>query len=329
MPRTGDVCLVTAVTDSFVPGAVAMLGSFRAHHPRFGGDVVVLHDSLSEESRTVLAAAGGHVRFEPVRPALLERVARLRRVARLQEAYPRVRPPTMFYALDAFRFGGYRKVLYYDSDMLFQGPVDELFDTDAALLCCGDRPYLMGRVRSAETHRDLERGAKDANHPVLERTFNCGFLLIDASRAGERVYAELLALMAPEAWHGFATKLGDQDVLHRYFAGRQTLAGWTYNYFVPEAPIIRARTGLDAAHAKVLHFKGPVKPWTTDAMLGWAHGDDAPPHRRPAGVLFRRWYDAYTDVLARTHLREARPWIGRVDEASGGSRRPLDRDASG
>ena len=46
-------------------------------------------------------------------------------------------------------------------------------------------------------------------------------------------------------------------------------------------------------------------------------------------VLFRRWYDAYTDVLARTHLREARPWIGRVDEASGGSRRPLDRDASG
>ena len=33
LPRTGDVCLATAVTDSFVPDAVVMLDSFRAHHP--------------------------------------------------------------------------------------------------------------------------------------------------------------------------------------------------------------------------------------------------------------------------------------------------------
>ena len=40
LPRTGagDVCLATAVTDSFVPGAIVMLGSFRAHHPGFEGD---------------------------------------------------------------------------------------------------------------------------------------------------------------------------------------------------------------------------------------------------------------------------------------------------
>ena len=78
LPRTGtgDVCLATVVTDSFVPGAVVMLGSFRAHHPGFAGDVVVLHDGLSEESRAVLSTVGGPVRFEPVRPALLERVAR-------------------------------------------------------------------------------------------------------------------------------------------------------------------------------------------------------------------------------------------------------------
>ena len=304
MPHTGDVCLATAVTDSFVPGAVVMLGSFRDHHPGFAGDVVVLHDGLSEASRTVLAAVGGRVRFEPVRPALLDRVARL------AAAYPgRLHSSAAFHALDAFRLDGYRKVLFCDSDVLFQGPVGELFDRDEALLCCGDRPCFMGRVRDAETLRPLERGAADAGRPVLERTFNSGFLLIDASCTGERVYADLLALTAPEAWRGARRRprrLGDQGVLNRCFAGRQTLVSWTYNYLVPDGPDLRAHTGLDAARAKVLHFQGRVKPWTTDAMLLWARGDDVPAHRRPAGALFRRWYDAYTDVLARTHLREAR-----------------------
>ena len=117
--HTRDVCLATTVTDSYVPGAVAMLGSFRAHHPGFAGDIVILHDGLSEASRRLLAAIDGRVRFEPVRPALIERAMRL------QAAYPtRVPSLSLFYDLEAFRLGGYRKVLSYDSDVLFQGPVD-------------------------------------------------------------------------------------------------------------------------------------------------------------------------------------------------------------
>ena len=306
LPRTGaeDVCLATVVTDSFVPGAVVMLGSFRAHHPGFAGDVVVLHDGLSEASRAVLAAVGGPVRFEPVRPALLERVASL------AAAYPgRLHSPAAFHTLDAFRLGGYRKVLFYDSDVLFQGPVGELFDTDAALLCCGDRPYLLGGVRDAETLRPVARTAAGAGHsaPVLKRAFNSGFLLIDGSCTGERVYADLLALMAPETWRGIAIRIGAQAILNRYFAGRQTLVDWTYNYLVPHAAAIRARTGLDAVRAKALHFKGSVKPWAPDAMLRWARGETGRPAHRPAAAPFRRWYDAYLDVLARTHLRMAWP----------------------
>ena len=302
LPRTGDVCLATAVTDSFVPGAVVMLGSFRAHHPGFEGDVVVLHDGLSEESRTILEAVGGRVRFEPVRPELTARVARLR------EAYPyRLFPSAVFHAIHAFRLDGYRKVLFYDSDVLFQGPVGELFGTDEALLCCGDLLFLMDGVRDAETLRPLERGAAEADRPVLEHTFNSGFLLIDGSCTGERVYADLLARMAPEAWRGLADRLGDQDVLNRYFAGRQTLVDWTYNYLVPHAVAIRARTGLGAGRAKALHFKGPVKPWAPDAMLRWARGEAGRYAHQMAAASFRRWYDAYLDILARMHLRMVLP----------------------
>ena len=319
LPCTGaeDVCLATVVTDSYVPGAVVMLGSFRAHHPGFEGDVVVLHDGLSEASRTVLAAVGGRVRFEPVRPALLKRVASL------DAAYPgRLISSAGFHALDAFRLGGYRKVLFYDSDVLFQGSVGELFDTDAALLCCGDRPYLLGEARDAEALMPVAltaTGAGGRGRPVLEHTFNSGFLLIDGSCTGERVYADLLSRMAPEAWRGAVVRFGEQDVLNRYFAGRQTLVDWTYNYLVPHAAAVRARTGLDAARAKALHFKGPVKPWAPDAMLRWARGETGRPAHRPAAAPFKCWYDAYVDVLARTHLRMA--WPGskeRLDQPSPG-----------
>ena len=51
-------------------------------------------------------------------------------------------------------------------------------------------------------------------------------------------------------------------------------------------------------------------------MLRWAHGDDVPPGHRPAGPLFRRWYDAYVDVLARAHLRAARPALTKESAAS-------------
>ena len=239
--HTRDICLATTVNDSFVPGAVVMLGSFRAHHPGFEGDVVVLHDGLSEASRTVLAAVGGPVRFEPVRPALVERVAHL------ATAYPgRLHSQATFHTIDAFRLGGYRKVLFYDSDVLFQGPVGELFDADAALLCCGDRYFAMDRVRDAETLLPIADPAAGAGRgrPVLERPFNCGFLLIDGSCTGERVYADLLALLTPEAWRSSAVlQLSEQELLNRYFAGRQTLVDWTYNYLVPEAPAIRGAHG--------------------------------------------------------------------------------------
>ena len=66
--HTRDVCLATAVTDSFVPGAVVMLGSFRAHHPGFAGDIVILHDGLSKESVAPTAPAKPWGPIEGVEP---------------------------------------------------------------------------------------------------------------------------------------------------------------------------------------------------------------------------------------------------------------------
>ena len=293
--RLSDVCLALGATESFLPGAVVAVTSFLKQHPGFGGGIVLFHDGLPEALRATLAAAFPPLRFEPVSPELRERLARL------GAAFPplRARLP-QFYSLEAFRIGGYRKVLWCDCDLLFRRPIDELFEFEDALVCCGDRWFLSGRRRDAATYRPIEDPSDAGPGGALERTFNSGLLLIDACLTGEPTYSELLALVAPETWRGAETAHTDQFVLNRHFAGRQTLVSARYNYQTPMEGAIRAREGLPAREASVLHFVG-VKPWTPEAMLRWTRGDA---HFQPQAA-FALWYEAWMECLAAAHLRAA------------------------
>ena len=324
-----ETCFVTAATERFVPGTLTTLCSFRQHHPGFDGDFVVVHDALPEAHRRHLAQACPGLRFESVSPALRTRLAALG--AARPDFVPRL---AQLYSLEAFRLRGYRKVLFYDSDVLFQAPVDDLFDSTAALLCCGDGVSLRGGRRDAATFAPLPPapppGASEppgtpgpaasatadapgaaeapamasvpADAGVLERPFGAGFLLIDAALVEQDCYTDLLALVSPDTWRGSATWHTDQLVLNRYFAGRQTLVSWTYDFVPSKAEAIRAREGIDAASARALHFAGPIKPWMPEAMLRWTQGD---PGHKPRDA-FRRWYDAYVGYLADAHVRSTR-----------------------
>ena len=324
MPGTSDVCLFTVATERFVPGTLVMIGTFLKHHPGFDGDVVVVQDGLSAASREMLGAAFGRLRFEAVSPGMKDRAEAVRpllgdRTARL-------------YGLEAFRLAGYRKVLCCDSDLLFQGGIAELFDSTEALLCCGDRWFLRGRPLDAATGLPVpERGRLDragldrpaaagneerpaGGRPVLERTFNSGFLLIDARLRGEAPYSDLLDMVSPELWRDGWITTDDQWILNRYFAGRQTLVSWTYNYLLPEAAAIRAREGLDPGRAKVLHYVAFPKPWLSNEMLHWTRGDF---RCRPAPE-FKLWYDAWLDCLTRAWLRNARKGLAGAEHFRGG-----------
>ena len=327
MARTSDVCLFTVATEHFVPGAFVMIGTFLKHHPGFDGDVVVVQDGLSGASREMLQAAFGRLRFEAVSPEMKDRVERLDTVRHLF----RYRTASLYY-LEAFRLAGYRKVLCCDSDLLFQGCIAELFDSTEALLCCGDRWFLGGRPLDASTglpalepgRAKLGRVAAAGNEerpaggrPVLERTFNAGFLLVDARLRGETPYSDLLDMVSPESWRDFQATNTDQWILNHYFAGRQTLVSWTYNYLLPEAAAIRAREGLDPGCAKVLHYKAALKPWMSNDLLQWAHGDF---RYRPVSE-FKLWYDAWLDCLARAWLRNARKGLAGAEHFRGGEGR--------
>ena len=286
-------CVATVTTPSFLPGTLVTLGSFLSRHPGFAGDLVVIHDGLPESAREPLAALP-RLRFERVSPALRGRLKRL------CAACPRLRSRNArFYSLDAFRLKGYRKVLFCDSDLLFRRPVDDLFGRREALLCCGDGPYYRGHRRNAATF--LETG-DPAGPGALDRTFNAGFLLIDAALLGGRDYDGLLSLLAPEGWSGVVAGQTDQIVYNRYFAGRQTLLGPTYNYLLAHARNIRERERLSADEARVLHFNMRAKPWQMRELGQWAihgHGGLLAAQTKAFGL----WYDAFREQLAALHLR--------------------------
>ena len=308
---TSRTCLFTAATESFTPGAFVMLGTFLKHHPGFDGDVVIAHDGLPEAYRDVLSAASDRVRFEPVSFELRARLARLGAA----DPALRAKLPT-FFLLEAFRLSGYRKVLSCDADALFRASVAELFDADEMLICCRDVVSLQGLVRDAATFAPMSSPQEGAHHTprpeVLDGTFNSGFLVIDGRLTGEGVYADLLSMVRPEAWRGTETiHFDDQFLLNRYFAGRRTLVSQTYNYIPIFSAHIRKREGLDMEEAKVLHFVGPVKPWTTEAMLRWTLGDFS---RKPQAA-FDLWYAAYVDCLTATHPRRSSAAPSTVDAA--------------
>ena len=288
------VCLATVTSEGFLPGTLVMVSSFLKEHPGFDGDVAVIHDGLSDEAKACLAALHDRVRFETPSPELEGRLARV------GAAHPRFAPILRhLHAFEAYRLAGYRKVLLCDGDLLFRRPVGELFDTGDLLLCCPDQVFLTGGRRDAATFAPLEGFHPRPRAGALERTFNDGLLVIDRSALGERSYADLLALVTPETWRGTGTPHFKQFLHNRYFAGRHTLIGSTYNYILLAASAIRAREGLAAADAKVLHFNLNAKPWLPATMLRWMNGERPVPG-------FGLWYDAWMDSLSVGHLRAAK-----------------------
>lgn len=294
--RASDVCVALAATEDFLPGSLVAVSSFLARHPHFRGGLVLFHDGLPEDRCATLERAFPPLRLKPVGSELRQRAARLAS----SPLVPR-RAPSDFYCLEAFRIDGYRKVLYCDSDVLFRQPIDDLFESREALVCCGDQPSVGGWCRDAATYQPIESPASAGPAGALERTFNSGMMLIDGCLTGEGTHAELLSLMEPESWRGTDTVHTDQFLLNRHFAGHQTLVSSTYNYPLHMAAAILAGEGLAAADARVLHFTGPQKPWNPGAMLRWPAGEPPfAPH--PA---YSWWYAAWIDCLTHAHLKDA------------------------
>jgi lipopolysaccharide biosynthesis glycosyltransferase len=284
-----NICLTTVTTDSFMPGTLVTLYSFLKHNRWFTGDIVVIHDELSEEYRTHLVNLDQRVKFLKVSEHLLLRVAEVAKV------FPEfAQKEARFFSLETFRLRDYEKVLFCDSDLLFRRSIEDLFDLPQPLIVCGDGAYYHGRGRKWRG----EQSANKNNALSLYDTFNSGVFLADKSLLTDENYAGLLNLVDSRTYQTPNMKLADQVMLNLYFAGQQYLVSGTYNYLLAHRAAIYEREGLGFMDARVLHFNVRYKPWLAHEVL--REGTQDPAFIKACGL----WFNDYVECLQSLFLQK-------------------------
>jgi len=279
-PNNTDInlALVTVTSESFVPGTLVMLFSFLEQHPTFQGDIIVIHDNLALKYRKQLESLTKII-FRQVSDELKSHIQRL------VTYYPKLATrQARFFSLETLLVQNYDKVLFCDSDLLFQQSVDDLFILNKPLICCGDGPYYQNNVRDEESFSILPKNTSDKK--TLSNTFNSGFILIDKSLITDQNYQGLLALLNEKTWKNNTLSHTDQVIFNRYFSGQQHLMPCTYNYLLRYRTMLHKLDQSSFKAAKVLHFNHH-KPWQANRMLEAVVND--------AGLLpaFRLWNEAY------------------------------------
>lgn len=164
----------------------------------------------------------------------------------------------------------YDKVLYLDCDLVVNGDVAELYQTDVEgyLLAAARDPEFLAHVVGAnnpEIHRYIHRelGMKDPMN-----YFQAGVLLFNEK--------EMRQAYTLEQWLTFASKpymYNDQDVLNIYCEGRVKYLDMAWNlitdcdhtrvsHVLIHAPE-KIRKEYDIAHMepRIIHYAGHRKPW--------------------------------------------------------------------
>lgn len=265
-----------------------MLDSFLRHHKQFSGDIWIIHGGLSAQSRAILSASFKSVKFKSAGHQLTNALNRL------TKAHPRIRPrEARFLSVEMFALTGYDKVLFCDSDMLFQGSIADLWTQDEALICCGDGAYYRGLGRDPETFIEV---ALDAAPGVLQQPFNAGFMMVDGGQCTASNYTEILGLISPERWQKIRTGHTDQLLYNLHFADRSTFVSPAYNYLLAYGGAIIDKCGTTLSDATVLHYNGPMKPWLPNSIL--AGFQERPMIVKSAEI----WNAAFNDFLKRSVL---------------------------
>ncbi len=281
----GTLALATVSSADFLLGTRVMLHSFQQHNAWFDGDFVIIHEDLTERDMSQLRADFAQVTFIRPSPALRDNIDRL------VQAVPSFRAQkAQFLSLEAIALSAYDRVLFCDSDLLFQASIETLFDQPHALMCTGDGSYYRGNARHPQSFVEMQ---SDPNNIGLRRAFNAGFMLMDKSICTAENVAALIDRVDPDAWHDNVTGHTDQLVLNAVFDGQQHILGAEYNYVLLHHKEIHARTGIALEGAKVLHFNGAAKPWQPAMMHRLIQRD---PVLAKAAAL---WRDAYRGLITR------------------------------
>ncbi len=258
--KLNNICLATVTTPDFLLGTLVMLRSYLDENQRYDIDFLVIHHGLSQSEQRLLKEAVPRLKLRYPSPDLIYYLDRL--ASELPSLRNRI---GRFYSLEITRLIGYERVLFCDSDLLFRGNIDRLFEDEAELLAAPDASCYRGNERELSSFSEVI--SSDGNKSeldvkeILPSVFNAGFMLFDGRDFGESLYQALLSELEVKKWEQVKTSHTDQVIFNRYYSDRVSFIDARYNYLLLHHDLIKNASSICVDEAIVWHFNGPTKPW--------------------------------------------------------------------
>ena len=254
-----DVQLFFSCDDAYVPFLAVTLESLRANCDQSRRySLHILHTGLSSENITRLTEAfnGGafSVAFHDITDTVEAFSARLHtRDYYSRTTYYRLFIPDLFPSLD--------RALYLDSDLVVQGDIAQLYDTEL-----GD--HLAAAIPDTFIEREESLRLYATNRVGLESSqeyFNAGVLLMNLRAMRDYGFQKVFLSLLDAVKFNIAQ---DQDYLNVICRNRTVLLGREWNTMPFEA---------ETPDTKLVHFNLDNKPWHKDNVpysgLFWHYAD--------------------------------------------------------
>ncbi|MBO4616010.1 MAG: hypothetical protein J5717_01545 [Lachnospiraceae bacterium] len=206
-------------SDDFKPGVIALYRGIRKYSQEDFG--VLVSEEVSDPVKAELGRLGALV---------IDERNILNTTDELNDSQKNDRWAKTLFKLTVFKYHGYDKVVYLDSDLLIRAGIDELFDR-ASFSAVADKDFFPRYSRGG---------------------LNAGVMVIEPSEA---IYEDLIKEISKVAAKG--APFGDQDVINSYFSDWES---------EPELhlDVLYNTCFYDAERAsnpKVVHFILGDKPW--------------------------------------------------------------------
>ena len=256
------ICISTVSSTNFLPGTLVLIHSFLRHNPWFNGEIIIIYDDLDATQKQQFGIFQNVV-FKKTEDDLLLKIGQL--CWNRRKLLPQRRH---FYSIEAFGMEGYDRLLFFDSDMLVTGDLNQVVKLPGELLACSDSHYeRLDEVRDRTTFERISANSVANQSKVLTKTFNSGFMAVGKSYLNNKTYEALKQLIHINIFSEITTHNTDQVVLNLLFDGMVTYLPATYNLILSQSPELILKNKLNRDEIKVLHFTGKYKPWIQSSKL--------------------------------------------------------------
>ena len=186
----------------------------------------------------------------------------------------------------------YDKVLYLDSDIIINGDIAELYDTELGenLLAAVHDIDFLGNLNVKHGERmDYAKQVLRMHDPY--DYFQAGVLVLNTKAMREHYTLKQWLTYASNPEYIY----NDQDVLNAHCEGKVTFLDWSWNVMhdcagrVSDVFSLAPNDAYDAymesrSHPKIIHYAGFIKPWTDldcdFASIYWRYARETPFYER-------------------------------------------------